>query len=287
MTLSMITTLDFAQEVPAHAPELYQPVGLVEPIDTFEAFDETTLEQYRRDGFVAVENAFTAQEVQGAKDGMNDLIMGKIEGFTGIQYESKAREMLPTLSLENRLDAVRKFAWFAAHEPRLAAMARHPGLQRVLRLILGETPVMFQDMALIKPPKIGVEKPWHQDQAYFDYPIGTRVVGVWIALDDATVDNGCMRLLPGLHKEGPKLHFKRRDWQICDAEIMGLHPIAAPLRPGGLLLFDGLLPHGTPTNFSPHRRRAVQYHYRNESAQKTSTDDRLAIFGSEGKDVSC
>jgi len=280
-------TLDFAQEVVPHAPELYQPVGVVEPIHTLDAFNEETLAQYRRDGFVAIEDAFTPQEVQDAKDGLNDLVMGRREGFTGIQYESEARELLPTLSLENRLDAVRKFWKFAEYEPRLDAMARHPKLQRVLELILGEPPVMFQDMALIKPPKIGVEKPWHQDQAYFDYPLGTRVVGVWIAIDAATVENGCMRLLPGLHREGPKLHFKRRDWQICDAEMMGLHPVAAPLRPGGLLLFDGLLPHGTPTNSSPYRRRAVQYHYHNASAQKTSTEDRLAIFGSEGKDVSC
>ncbi len=285
----MITeiALDFAQEVAAHAPELYQPIGVVEPIHTLDAFDETTLAQYCRDGYVAIEDAFTAEEIQEAKDGLNDLVMGKREGFTGIQFESQARELLPSLGLENRLDAVRKFWKFVEYEPRLDAMARNPRLLRVLELILGETPVMFQDMALIKPPKIGVEKPWHQDQAYFDYPLGTRIVGVWIALDAATVENGCMRLLPGLHREGPKLHFKRRDWQICDAEMMGLHPLAAPLRPGGLLLFDGLLPHGTPTNSSPHRRRAVQFHYRNESAQKTSSEDRLAIFGSEGKDVSC
>ena len=279
--------LDFAKETPDHAPELYAPIGVAEPIHTLDAFDAATLERYNRDGYIAVEDAFTAQEVRDAMAGLNDLVMGRREGFTGIQYESQARELLPTLPLEKRLDAVRKFMWFTPHEPRLDAMAQHPGLKRVLELILGEPPVMFQDMALVKPPKIGREKPWHQDQAYFDYPLGTRIVGVWIALDEATVENGCMRLLPGLHREGPKLHFQRRDWQICDAEMMGLHPIAAPLRPGGLLLFDGLLPHGTPTNFSPLRRRAVQFHYRNESAQKTSTEDRLALFGSEGKDVSC
>jgi phytanoyl-CoA hydroxylase len=283
----MSNTLDFAQEVAAHAPELYQPVGVVKPIHTLDTFDDATLAAYRRDGYVAIEDAFTAQEVQDAKDALNDLIMGKVEGYSGIQYESKARDLLPTLSLENRMDAVRRFWGFVDFDARLGSMARHPKLMRILKLIVEDEPLLFQNMALIKPPKIGVEKPWHQDQAYFDYPIGTRVVGVWIALDEATVENGCMRLLPGLHLEGPKLHFKRRDWQICDAEMMGLSPVAAPLRPGGLLLFDGLLPHGTPTNSSPYRRRALQYHYLNASAQKTSTEDRLAIFGSEGKDVSC
>jgi len=279
--------LDFAEEIPAHAPELYQPAGLVEPIHTLDAFDEGALAQYHWDGFVAIEDAFTSQEVNDAKEALNDLIMGRIEGYSGIQYESKARELLSTLSLEDRMDAVRRFWGFVDFDPRLGSMARNPKLLRILQMIVNDTPVLFQNMALIKPPKIGVEKPWHQDQAYFDYPIGTRIAGVWIALDAATVENGCMRVLPGLHREGPKLHFKRRDWQICDAEMMGLKSLATPLRPGGLLLFDGLLPHGTPTNSSPHRRRAVQFHYLNQSAQKTSSEERLAIFGSEGKDVSC
>jgi phytanoyl-CoA hydroxylase len=286
----MKTAEDFSLDekaIPEHPPELYQPIGIAEAIHRLDAFDDAALARYHRDGYVAVEDAFTAQEVRDALAGMDDLVMDRKDGFTGILFEHKATEILPTLPLEKRLDAVRKFMYFTAFEPRLNAMAEHPKLRRVLELILGETPVMFQDMALIKPPKIGREKPWHQDKAYFDYPIGTRIVGVWIALDEATVENGCMRVLPGLHREGPKLHFKRRDWQICDKEMKGTQPVAVPLRPGGLLLFDGLMPHGTPSNFSPLRRRAVQFHYRNESAQKSTTEERLAIFGSEGKNVSC
>lgn len=276
-----------AQDVLDHAPELYRPVGVAEAIHGLDAFNDEALARYHRDGFLPVEDAFTPEEVQNALEGMDDLVMGKREGFNGILFESKARDLLPTLALEDRLDAVRKFWDFTRFEPRLNALAQHPKLMKVLETILQEPPKLFQDMALIKPPKIGREKPWHQDHAYFDFPIGTRVVGVWIALDEATVENGCMRFLPGEHRSGPRIHFKRRDWQICDNTMTDIKPIAAPLRPGGLLLFDGLIPHGTPTNFSPKRRRAVQYHYHNASAKKTSTEERLAIFGSEGKDVTC
>ena len=88
-------------------------------------------------------------------------------------------------------------------------------------------------------------------------------------------------------KLGPKIHFKRRDWQICDDEIMGCEAVAVPLKPGGMLLFDGLLPHGTPHNNSGERRRAIQYHYAPDTAQKVEDAYRLGIFGSEGKDVTC
>ena len=270
-----------------HAPELYAVTGLAEPIHSLDSFDDDALRRYMQDGYLAVEGAFNRTEVQDALSGLDDLVMGRREGYDGISYEAKSRELLPTLTLANRLDVVRKFWKFTEYEPRLKAIAEHPKLIGVLRRILLETPRMFQDMALVKPPKIGREKPWHQDHAYFDFPLGTRIVGVWIALDEATLENGCMRVLSGAHREGPRLHFKKRDWQICDAEMAGCRPIAVPLRPGGLMFFDGLLPHGTPTNFSSARRRALQFHYHNESAKRGTIEDRLSIFGSEGKNVTC
>ena len=108
---------------------------------------------------------------------------------------------------------------------------------------------MSQDMALIKPPLVGSEKPWHQDQAYFNIPQGQTVVGVWIALDEAVPENGCMYIIPGSHTEGPVIHFKRRDWQICDTTV-AMTAIAVPLKPGGALLFHCLLHHGTPPSRS-------------------------------------
>src|SRR5690606_10525792 len=122
--------------------------------------------------------------------------------------------------------------------------------------------------------------------------LDTPVVGAWIALDAATLDNGCMRVLERAHKEGPIHHWKRRDWQICDRDIYEKHGqpyrvLGVPLEPGGVLLFDGMLPHGTPHNSSPQRRRAVQYHYYPVDTQKVSKEDRMSVFGTEGKDVEC
>ena len=200
----------------------------------------------------------------------------------------KARDLLPTLSAEQRQDVVRKLWHFVDFDARLKAISHHPQmLAAITALMGGRAPFMFQDMALIKPPRLGREKPWHQDKAYFDYPLDTPIVGVWIALDEATIENGCMQLLPGRHKEGPIVHFNRRDWQICDNQIEGTASVAAPLAPGGLLFFDGLLPHGTPHNSSPRRRRALQYHYAPADVEKAAAEERLRHFGSEGKNVTC
>ena len=62
---------------------------------------------------------------------------------------------------------------------------------------------------------------------------------------------------------------------------------AAPLAPGGCLFFDSMLHHGTPANASPQRRRALQFVYVPASAVRITQAERLAVFGSEGKDVTC
>jgi len=96
-----------------------------------------------------------------------------------------------------------------------------------------------------------------------------------------------MYVIPGSHRAGPVFHFKRRDWQICDTAVAAATAWTVPLRPGGCLFFHGLLHHGTPPSRSPQRRRALQFHYKPSGAAQIAPEQRLAIFGSEGKDVSC
>lgn len=271
-----------------HAPELYQPMATGHGVEHLSDIGPEEIKFYHDQGYLIVRQAFTPAEVKDATDGLVDLIMGKRPDFTHIYFEGKAKDILPTLNAEQRQDAVRKIGNFVEFDARLKALSHHPEMIAVVRRLMGGAePGMFQDMALIKPPLLGREKPWHQDKAYFEYPVDTPVVGVWIALDEATVANGCMQVLPGRHKEGPILHFQRRDWQICDREIMGTKSVAAPLQPGGLLFFDGMLPHGTPHNSSPKRRRAVQYHYAPADVKKEPKEERLKNFGAEGKNVTC
>ena len=270
-----------------YAPDLYRCHRLAETIDGFSNIIQQDYQSYGQLGYLAIENAFSTAEVTEAREALSDLVMGKHPEFTGIMFETSAKDILPDLNAEEREAYVRKLMGFNTVEERLRRIAEHPALIRILTDLLGEPPAMFQDMALLKPPHIGREKPWHQDHAYFDYPLGTKIVGVWIALDAATTENGCMYVLEGGHRDGPRTHFNRRDWQICDSDIIGNSAVAVPLMPGGCLLFDGLLPHGTPANTSGTRRRAVQFHYAPASAMKTSEEDRMALFGEGGKDVTC
>ena len=266
---------------------LYDAGETLSGVPGFAAVGSAEIAQFQELGYLVVEDAFTPEEVDAAQQGIIDLIAGRRDGYRGLQFEASARELLPTLSAEEKQDHVRKLSSFVEYDAALKALAEHPQLLAVLEQMMGEPPELFQDIALLKPPLVGREKPWHQDNAFFNIPPRTPVIGVWIALDEALIENGCMHIIPGSQNEGPVIHWKRRDWQICDTDVQTARVVAVPLRPGSLLFFHGLLHHGTPPSRSTRRRRAVQYHYKPTSVARISGEEHRGIFGSEGKDVQC
>ena len=275
-----------------HDPGLYRTSTFARPVQGgLDAITQEHLDFYEQEGYLAVEDAFTPAEVDAAKQGLLDLIIGSKPDFVGILFEKKAAERLGELSLDERQDAVRKLVDFVKYEARLDALASHPKLLEALARILAARPHLYADQAMIKPPHIGREKPWHQDKAFFPLPMATKIIGVWVALDEATVENGCMHVRPQGHQQGPIVHFQRRDWQLCDSECIGKPCVAVPLKPGSILFFDGLIPHGTPSNHSGRRRKALQFHYHAEGVQKglekVDEELRLAVFGADGKGVEC
>ena len=269
------------------APDLYQPARTVAGVATFADVDAAAIDAFGETGFLVVEQAFDPATVGAAIAGLDHLIDGGNPDFRGLQFEATAPDKVEVLSVADKLRWIRKLMTFVEYEPRLNAVASDDAMIGLLRRMMGDEPALFQSMALLKPPGVGSEKPWHQDCAYFDVQPDCGVIGIWIALDEATIENGCMHLLPGSHRQGPMLHWRRRDWQICDTDVSRSGQVAVPLPPGGALLFSGLLHHGTPPNRSDRPRRALQYHYQPQSTQKISREQRLAIYGSEGKDVEC
>lgn len=237
------------------------------------------VESFRRDGFIAFENVLNPGEVAEARAALSHLILGKVPDYKGLEPEAEHREIWPTLTPEERADRIRKVWLFSEYEPRLKWVGtQHPAIQKILTRLLGETPHMIQDMALLKPPHVGREKPWHQDMAYFRWGPPEKILGIWIALDPATAENGCMHVLPGTHREGPVPHYHLRDCQIEDDRVETERDVIVPLAPGGVLFFSSLLHHGTPPNRSSNRRWALQYHYRAESAMPINRREHADLY---------
>lgn len=238
---------------------------------------------YRREGFLSVNGLLDSKEIESAKQALEELAFVDRKGAK-LQFTKPEKELR---SREERELSLRKIYDFADLEERLQAVAHHPDILDVVRRIFGEEPKLIQDMALLKPPHGGGEKPWHQDMAYGNLTYTKAAIGVWIALDEATVDNGCMHVIPESHKEGATPHYAIRDWQLCDAQVPKERDVVVPLRPGGALFFHGMLYHGTPNNFSAEPRRALQFHYAPASSERVGPQEYKRMFTNELSGAEC
>lgn len=255
-------------------------------VPAIEDLTEKDLGFFQEHGYLVIDQFLDDDEIGGALDGMMALLEEGSEDVIQFEEELVAEaENIHEMPSDLKQDYVRKFMWFADHSDGMRLPSEKDSLLNLLERLVRGDPEMFQDMALIKPPNGGREKPWHQDKAYFEVALDAPVVGVWIALDEATAENGCMHIIPGSHNNGPVVHFDRRDWQICDTDVQVNQDVMVPLDPGGALLFDGLLHHGTPPNTSNEHRRALQFHYTEREAEWL--ENRPEEFGSADKDVHC
>jgi phytanoyl-CoA hydroxylase len=127
-------------------------------------------------------------------------------------------------------------------------------------------PLLIQSMYVFKQPDIGGEVTCHQD-ATFLYTEPLSVVGLWFALEDASVENGCLWAIPGGHLRGLKSRFVRAPngggtiFQTFDERAWPTDQlIPLEVKKGTLIILHGLLPHMSLMNRSPRSRHAYTLH---------------------------
>lgn len=139
-------------------------------------------------------------------------------------------------------------------------------LIRTLMLDLGYAdPVIRQSMYIFKQARIGGEVAMHQDSTFL-HTAGKPVVGLWIALEDATIDNGCLWAIPGRHKGALRQKFIRNSDDSLTFATLDVTPYdldaAIPLevKKGTVIVLHGLLPHASKSNTSGKSRHAFTLH---------------------------
>ena len=135
----------------------------------------------------------------------------------------------------------------------------------IVECLLGPDIRLIHYQGLHKPPKSGGEVGWHQDNHYFKVA-NDRTITVWLALDDATIDNGCMWYLPGRHVrpiEHEQLwdtsHKKGFYYAIRGLDESGAVP--AEVNKGGLAIHHCLMPHRSLKNKTDKARRSIAMHF--------------------------
>lgn len=161
-------------------------------------------------------------------------------------------------------------------DPVFGAFASRPDVRSLVCDLLGTERVSSFLSQFIFKNAGAWGQPWHQDSYYFPFEPARPVLGVWLAVTEATLENGCLHVLPGSHAEPVHDHVpdRRPGAQLGYVEIID-HDMSSSsvvlMNPGDLLLFDSHLMHRSTDNTSSGLRAAMVYHY-----ARTGTVDKTA-----------
>ena len=211
------------------------------------------VDAYRRDGFVRVDGVLTGAALAAAREAVTAAV--DAENRAGPPPESKGvygRIFDQKVNLWRRHEAVARLTL----SPRLAGIAA---------ALEGRPVRLWHDQALFKAPHQNPKNPtpWHQDAPYWPHDDRAHSTSIWIALGDATVENGCMAFVPGSHRAGPLAPIPLEQGVDAGSRLFadapaykGVKARPEPLPAGSATFHNGLTFHYAGPNRSDHVRRA-------------------------------
>ncbi len=214
---------------------------------------ESQVKFYRANGYLVIEKFLDLEELaewrRCTDESVEERLGNSVEFMTN-QMDAKqfyARVFTQCLRLSDTHAGMRKLV----HDQRLGKMAAQLGGVDGMRI--------WHDQALIKPPH-GNPTAWHLDVPYWSFD-SRDAISFWVALDDATLANGCMWYLPGTHKTA---RFDNVGIGINIGELFNVYPEwqhiepqCAPCAAGSIVWHNGLVAHGAGVNMTIHHRRAM------------------------------
>jgi phytanoyl-CoA hydroxylase len=237
---------------------------------------------YREQGYLLVEDLVSPEEVVALRERIRDYTHGG-RPQEGLAVQTEPRVVRGELPVDHPGDGIRKIDYLVQRDNLFRALGLHPRIVGILTQILGPDIKMFRNSLLLKPPTVGSQKGWHQDSPY--WPIEPmELCSCWFPFDDATLENGCMAVLPGWQQRGPLPHVSvTDDFVIVPEAIDVAQAVFVPMRAGSGLFFHSLLPHYTSPNRSQSWRRAIALSYMSAHSRYTGEGEGPEYFPVQGR----
>jgi len=210
---------------------------------------------FHDNGYLAIDAITTPDEVALLREVYDRLFAQRAGREEGNQFdlagtdEDDAEAALPQI-----LNPVK-------YAPELRHTLYRVNARSIAHQLLGEETQDMGEHAIFKPARTGAATPWHQDEAYWGAALEYRSLSVWMPLQEATVENGCMQFIPGSHRlevlphhtigNDPRIHGLEVDDRIDPAQAA-----ICPLPPGGATFHLCRTLHYTGPNRSAIPRRA-------------------------------
>ncbi len=222
-------------------------------------------EFYKEQGYVIIEDFLSPSELGHLRGALDRLVeekaknLDKDEGGFNLEKARTDSEANPFRGPVLAPGLLRKIQEITKYSPEFLAFSESDKMLNLVEDLIGSNIYYHSSKIMFKPARHGGCKPWHQDYAYWASTKPEQVT-CWIALDDATPENGCMQLIPGSHKGGLVKHT-RSELQV-DAKALPLEKVkVAPMKAGSLLAFHVLTFHYSGPNTSDKGRRALIVDY--------------------------
>jgi ectoine hydroxylase-related dioxygenase (phytanoyl-CoA dioxygenase family) len=220
------------------------------PVGPFQALSPTQTAQFDEAGFVVVDRLLGAEQLASLRAEL-DVAEARADAFLQTQrnrrvHIAEAGAITFSTHLVLRSEAARR-------------TVTDPAVLGLCADLVGPDVNLYWDQLVYKKPEKPRRFPWHQDNGY-TYLEPQQYLTIWLALTDATVDNGCPWVAPGLHRLGTLAHhyIEPLGWECFDAPELRE---SAEVRAGGAVVFSSLTPHLTGPNTTGEVRKAyiIQY----------------------------
>ena len=247
----------------------------------FRLITEEQARSFNERGFFVLENAIDPAVIVRVRDAIDP-------------FEAKAEEFLRSRPDGRMGIAQADGITFTVHLVRLSSLLRDFSASRTFQDLchdlIGPDVRLYWDQAVYKKPEYPKPFPWHQDNGY-TYVEPQAYLTCWVALNDATLDNGCPWVIPGGHLRGTLAHRLSKLGYVCREED-GPEALAVPVREGSVVVFSSLMPHRTGPNVTSGVRKSYILQYAPDGARVVQTDtacdapDRQYLILKNGESVS-
>lgn len=213
------------------------------------------IESYRENGFLVIEDFLDSQELEQWRTVTDEAVRDRLESKGGLSNAGAKDYYAQVFTQCIRLADTHSGMHEIMFDPRLGEVAgRLAGVDGIR---------IWHDQALIKPP-YGNPTAWHLDNPYWSF-YSRDAISIWVALDDATLGNGCLWYLPGTHKlatrDNPGIGANMRDIFNFYPDWESIEAVACPCPAGSAVFHNGLTAHGAGANMTPRPRRAMTCGY--------------------------
>ena len=211
---------------------------------------------YHQNGFLTVENVLTADEVADLRRVTDEFV----EKSRAVAENDEIFDLEPNHSAEN--PRLRRLKNPVRHHAVYDRMLRHDAILTMVEQLIGRGVRTNGNKLNMKPPAHGSAVEWHQDWAFYPHT-NDDLLAVGIAIDDMTVENGCMLMVPGSHKRALISHHERGVFVgAVTAPDFKPKPVQDVLvQAGGISIHHARTLHASMPNHSDRPRRLLLFQY--------------------------